>query len=93
MTDKSIVKERQQPLMSTYLENPGAAWITDVAIIEGKDLNDPLHTSVSINEELTLDFPIGVHRAVGGYHDFPNPGDLLCAATTSLKRLSFFIRK
>jgi uncharacterized OsmC-like protein len=83
MTDKSIVKERQQPLMSTYLENPGAAWITDVAIIEGKDLNDPLHTSVSINEELQLDFPIGVHRAVGGYHDFPNPGDLLCAALAS----------
>lgn len=83
MTDKSIVKERLQPLMSTYLENPGAAWITDVAIIEGKDLNDPLHTSVSINEELKLDFPIGVHRAVGGYHDFPNPGNLLCAALAS----------
>lgn len=83
MTDKSIIKERQQKLISNYLENPVAAWVTDVAIIEGKDLNDPLHTSVSINEELKVDFPIGVHRAVGGYHDFPNPGDLLCAALAS----------
>jgi uncharacterized OsmC-like protein len=23
---------------------------------------------------------VGIHRAVGGFHDLPNPGDLLCAA-------------
>ena len=23
---------------------------------------------------------VGIHRAVGGYHDLPNPGDILCAA-------------
>ncbi|MBI2282230.1 MAG: OsmC family protein [Bacteroidetes bacterium] len=83
MISSSIIKERQQPLMASYIENPGAAWITDMAIIEGKDLGDPLHTSVSINEELKVNFPIGVHRAVGGYHDFPNSGDLLCAALAS----------
>ncbi len=79
----SIVKERQQALMAHYVVNPKAAWITDVAVIEGKNLDDPFHTSVSINDELTVDFPIGVHRAVGGHHDFPNSGDLLCAALAS----------
>ncbi len=83
MTGNSIIKERQQPLIAHYIENPGAAWVTDMAIIEGKDLDNPLHTSVSINEELKVDFPVGVHRAVGGYHDFPNSGDLLCAALAS----------
>ncbi len=83
MISTSIIKERQQPLIANYIENPEAAWITDMAIIEGKDLSDPLHTSVAINEELKVDFPIGVHRAVGGHHDFPNSGDLLCAALAS----------
>lgn len=83
MTVSSIVKERQQALMAQYVVNPKAAWITDVAVIEGKNLDDPFHTSVSINDELTVDFPIGVHRAVGGHHDFPNSGDLLCAALAS----------
>jgi uncharacterized OsmC-like protein len=83
MTGKSIIKERQQPLIDSYIGNPGAAWVTDMAIIEGKNLNDPLHTSVAINDELKVDFQIGVHRAVGGYHDFPNSGDMLCAALAS----------
>ncbi|OYW81201.1 MAG: hypothetical protein B7Y37_11615 [Sphingobacteriia bacterium 28-36-52] len=83
MKNNSIIKERQQPLMNLYNENPIAAWVTDMAIIEGKQLDDPLHTSVSINEELLVDFPIGVHRAVGGHHDYPNSGDLLCAALAS----------
>jgi len=83
MINNSIIKERQQPLIANYLQNPQEAWITDMAIIEGKHLHDPLHTSVSINEELRVDFPIGVHRAVGGNHDFPNSGDLLCAALAS----------
>ena len=83
MISNPIIKERQQPLMAAYLENPKAAWITDMATIEGKNLDDPLHTTVTINEELKVDFAIGVHRAVGGYHDFPNSGDLLCASLAS----------
>ena len=31
----------------------------------------------------TFPFKIGVHKAVGGDHDFPNPGDLLCASLAS----------
>jgi uncharacterized OsmC-like protein len=83
MIKSSIIKERQEPLIAGYITNPEAAWITDMAIIEGKNLDDPLHTSVSINEELMVAFPIGVHRAVGGHHDFPNSGDVLCAALAS----------
>lgn len=83
MIYNSIVKERQQPLNENYIKDPKSAWITDVAVIEGKNLTDPFHTSVCINDELKVDFPIGVHRAVGGHHDFPNSGDLLCAALAS----------
>lgn len=83
MANSSIVKERQQSLIENYIVNPEAAWITDVAVIEGKNLDDPFHTTVTINDELKVDFPIGVHRAVGGNHDFPNSGDMLCAALAS----------
>jgi len=80
MKRNSIVQERQQPLMDSYVTDPKLAWVTDVAIVEGKNLDDPFHTSVSINDELKIPFKIGVHRAVGGLHDFPNPGDMLCAS-------------
>ena len=76
----SIVLERQQPLIDSYLADPKKAWVTDEAIVEGKDFDDPFHTVVSINDELNVPFTIGVHRAVGGLHDFPNPGDMLCAS-------------
>ncbi|MEB2786862.1 OsmC family protein [Algoriphagus persicinus] len=80
MEKNSIVQERQQPLMDSYISDPRKAWVTDEAVIHGKDYNDPFHTEVSINDELQIPFRIGVHRAVGGIHDYPNPGDLLCAS-------------
>lgn len=80
MNRKSIVHDQQLPLKAGYLVNPELALITDVAIVEGKNFDDPFHTLVSVNEELMVPFTIGVHRAVGGLHDFPNPGDLLCAS-------------
>jgi len=80
MKNNSIVIARQQPLIENYFVNPEDAWVTDVAFVEGKNLSDPFHTSVSINDELKIPFPIGVHRAVGGLHDAPNPGDILCAS-------------
>lgn len=80
MKHNSIVLERQKPLMADYIVNPEKAWITDMATIEGQHLGDPFHTKVIVNEELQYPFPIGVHRAVGGLHDAPNPGDTLCTA-------------
>lgn len=32
------------------------------------------------DEEYDVELPIGIHHAVGGDHDLPNPGNLLCAA-------------
>ncbi|MCH2225196.1 MAG: OsmC family protein [Crocinitomicaceae bacterium] len=78
--ESSIVQKRQQPLMDSYITDPSKAWVTDEAIVHGTNYNDPFHTEVSINDELKTPFKIGVHRAVGGLHDFPNPGDLLCAS-------------
>lgn len=83
MSNPSIVRENQQPLMETYVKHPEKAMITDVAIIKGEDLDDPFHTTVLINDELQTPFRVGVHRAVGGLHDYPNPGDLLCASLAS----------
>ena len=83
MRTDSIVKEKQDMVMSRYQTTPEDAFITDVAFIEGEDLSDPFHTTVSINDELKTPFKIGVHRAVGGLHDYPNPGDLLCASLAS----------
>ena len=80
MNSHSIVKENQQPLMESYIKDPKLAWVTDVAVVKGENLHDPFHTKVQINEELEIPFRIGVHRAVGGLHDFSNPGDLLCAS-------------
>ena len=36
-----------------------------------------------MNDELKTPLKTGLHRAVGGEHDYPNPGDLLCAALAS----------
>ncbi|MCE7996234.1 MAG: OsmC family protein [Roseivirga sp.] len=80
MKRNSIVLERQKPLMASYIVNPEKAWVTDMATVEGQHLSDPFHTKVMVNEELQYPFPIGVHRAVGGLHDAPNPGDILCTA-------------
>ena len=75
------VKKRQHPLKDHYEETPGDAKITDRAITTGYDLGDPWHGRIkpgSVNHGVEWNF--GVHRAVGGYHDAPNPGDILCAA-------------
>jgi uncharacterized OsmC-like protein len=42
--------------------------------------SDPLHSEVEIGLGYGVKAPVGVHRALGGLHDFPNPGDILCAA-------------
>ena len=41
---------------------------------------DPLHSEVELGLGYGMKVPVGVHRALGGLHDFPNPGDILCSA-------------
>jgi uncharacterized OsmC-like protein len=81
--DSSIVHQRHLVLHEKYTKDTASAWITDSAEVIGINLHDPFRTSVSINDTMKVPFKIGVHKAVGGDHDFPNPGDLLCASLAS----------
>ncbi|MDC6390507.1 OsmC family protein [Maribacter sp. PR1] len=80
---RSVVHQRHTLLKVTYLKDSTSAWITDAAEVIGINLQDPFRTTVSINDKMKVPFRIGVHEAVGGDHDFPNPGDLLCASLAS----------
>jgi uncharacterized OsmC-like protein len=86
MTTKAetFVSARQDPLRQRYRTEPEAARITDRArATQGAEL-DPFHGRVvpgTAGGESVID--VGTHAAVGGYHDRPNPGDLLCAALAS----------
>jgi len=81
--DTSIVHQRHLILNEKYRKDAASAWITDSAEVIGINLHDPFRTTVSINDKMKVPFKIGVHKAVGGDHDFPNPGDLLCASLAS----------
>jgi uncharacterized OsmC-like protein len=42
---------------------------------------DPFHGTVHPGKpDTSVPLHFGIHSAVGGYHDAPNPGDMLCAA-------------
>lgn len=71
------LRERQDPLRKRYREAPEEARITDHAVASSAGA-DPFHGRVAAGEGAPMAF--GIHRAVGGDHDLPNPGDLLCAA-------------
>ena len=80
MKKSSIVLERHVPLIQLYHQDPATAFITDKAVVNGVHLVDPFRTVVHLNDELNVPMKTGIHRALGGDHDFPNPGDILCAA-------------
>lgn len=79
-TAKSEVHRRQMELNKLYVANPNKALIVDSAVVIGQNLSDPFRTEVLINSEFKVPMKVGVHRAVGGDHDYPNPGDILCAS-------------
>ena len=81
--NRSVVHQRHLILHKKYHKKPVSAWITDSSEVIGINLQDPFRTTVSINDRMKVPFIIGVHKAVGGDHDFPNPGDLLCASLAS----------
>lgn len=75
------VRERQDPLRERYKSAPEEAAITDRARTSEGTETDPFHGFVLPgDEEFGIRWPFGIHRAVGGYHDAPNPGDVLCAS-------------
>jgi uncharacterized OsmC-like protein len=76
----SRVQDAQAPLRIQYKANPALAMVTDHARTCGTDVADPFHSLVEPMDGCGVVVPVGVHRAVGGLHDAPTPGDLLCAA-------------
>ncbi|PVV11756.1 MAG: hypothetical protein B6D77_06235 [gamma proteobacterium symbiont of Ctena orbiculata] len=75
------VRDRQTPLQQRYQVNPDEALINDQARTSGGVENDPFHGTVHPGKpDTSVALHFGIHSAVGGYHDAPNPGDLLCAA-------------
>lgn len=78
---ESKVRLRQEPLRERYKVAPEEALITDRARTIRGVQTDPFHGYVAPgSQDYGAEWPIGIHRAVGGYHDAPNPGDILCAA-------------
>jgi uncharacterized OsmC-like protein len=76
----SLVHQRQSPLRDRYRSVPDEARITDGAQTVNACDGDPFHGAVVPANGSGTSMQFGIHRAVGGFHDYPNPGDLLSAA-------------
>ncbi len=76
----SLVLERQEPLRQRYRQAPQEAWIVDRAATVGDRADDAFHGTLAAGNGFEDRWRFGIHRAVGGGHDAPNPGDILCAA-------------
>ena len=80
---RSQVAARQVPLRRTYEQDAAQALVVDRAHTVGFDLEDPVRTAVVPGEEYRAEdvmIAVGNHRGVGGLHEAPNSGELLCAA-------------
>ncbi|WP_166261592.1 OsmC family protein [Marinobacter salicampi] len=76
----SSFTERQDSLHRHYIEVPEDAWITDHARAMPGEKEDPVHGAVELANSGGVRHQYGIHSAVGGDHDAPNPGDYLSAA-------------
>jgi uncharacterized OsmC-like protein len=83
-----LVEAAHAPLRALYRTTPGAARVTDHARTGGVDPSDPFHTRVEPMDGCGVSIAVGVHRAIGGPHDAPCPGDLLCAALAACQDAS-----
>jgi uncharacterized OsmC-like protein len=81
----SMVAERQAPLRRAYGEDPQRARTVKWAETANTAETDALHSVVQIGKGYGVSQRTGIDRAIGGDHDLPNPGDLLCAALAVCK--------
>lgn len=88
-TMEPIVSTAQKPLRAAYETAPSQALITDHARTSGDSPGDPFHLNVEPMDGCGILVPIGTHAAVGGPHDAPTPGDMLCAALASCQDSTF----
>lgn len=77
---QSTVFRRQAPLRAAYKERPEAAVICKRVRTERRLGTDALHGTVIPGDPYGVTWQFGIDRAVGGFHDAPNPGEMLCAA-------------
>ncbi len=70
----------QKPLREKYQQQPESAIVIDHAKTSGPAASDPFHSRVEPMDGCGVSIPVGVHAALGGEHEAPTPGDLLCAA-------------
>lgn len=82
------VRVLQAPLRQAYARTPSDAAVVDVAWTESGDSGDPMSGRVHFGSHATSSVAFGVHRAIGGTHAAPVPGDLLCAALASCQESS-----
>jgi uncharacterized OsmC-like protein len=75
-----LVAQRQGPLRDRYARVPAEARIFDGAQTLNACKGDAFHGSVVPANASGMPLRFGIHRAIGGDHDLPNPGDLLCSA-------------
>lgn len=75
------IRARQDPLRAHYRVAPADAMILDRGHTVAERLGDPIHVvAVPGSQDYGVRWAVGQHRAVGGLHDAPNPGDVLCLA-------------
>lgn len=79
----SRVQQRQAPLRKQYMADPAAAMVVDRARTYSMDQSDPFHAIVEPMPSSGESLPVGVHESLGGLHDAPTPGDILCASLAS----------
>lgn len=82
-TSTGLAKQRQDPLREHYRSVAADARITDCARTNSNGALDAFHGAVVPGQAYGATWRFGIHRAVGGYHDLPNPGEILCAALCS----------
>lgn len=69
----------QSALLTRYRRSPAAAWATHLAWTEDAGPADPYRGAVHLGLAGRA-VPFSLDDAVGGPHDAPTPGELLCAA-------------
>lgn len=76
------MKDRHEPLYARYKTEPDAAKIYDGAgtSCDTVPTDSPFYTEINFGRHNPISLPVGIHSAVGGESDFPNPGDILCGA-------------
>lgn len=85
MPSHSEVRGRQQPLRTLYREQPAEAMSAKWARTRSANvkIGDPFHGEVEVGDGYGVTFRYGLDRKIGGLHDLPNPGDMLCAVLAS----------